>query len=133
VNEADLRTEARMFGRYLIGREPAEALVERYCRANATLFAGEADDALLAFARAHPWSLAMLDAGAGLSQGQSILRKKLLVMTAIVETTPELVDRFEQRAASLPGLAWRVGMAGTRTALHAAAGLALVAWVKRRA
>lgn len=122
-----------MFGRYLIGREPGEALVDRYCRANQALFGGETDDAVLAFARAHPWSIAMLDAGSGLSGGESLLRKKLLVMTAIVETTPELVERFEQRAASLPGLAWRVGIAGARTALHAASGLVLVAWVKRHA
>ncbi len=122
-----------MFGRYLIGRDPGDALVERYCRANQALFASGADDEVLTFARAHPWSIAMLDAGSGLRGGDSLLRKKLLVMTAIVETTPDHVERFEQRAASLPGLAWRLGIAGARTAVHAATGLALVAWVKRRA
>jgi hypothetical protein len=133
VTEAHLREEARLFGRYLIGRDPDEAIIERYCQANRVLFASDEDDAVLAFARSHPWSLAMLDAGAGLTGGDSVLRKKLLVMTAIVETTAQLVDRFEQRAVSLPQLAWRLGVAGVRTAFHASTGVALVAWVKRRA
>ncbi len=125
-----------MFGRYLIGNEPGEALVERYCRANTELFVGEAtaeDEAVLAFARRHPWSIPMLDAGSGLWGGESLLRKKLLVMTAIVETTRELAGRFEQRGIGIPRLALRLGVTGARTAFHAATGLALAAWVKRRA
>ena len=133
MNAADLREEAIVFGRYLLGSEPEAALVERFCRANETLFADERDDALVAFARQHPWSIAMLDAAAGLAEPGSLLRKKLLVMTAIIETTPSLVERTTQQAVSLPRLALRLGAAGARTAVNAATGLALLAWVKRRA
>jgi hypothetical protein len=77
----ELRTEAIVFGRYLIDREPAEELVARYCRANQELFAGQgndADRAVLDFARRHPWSIGMLDAAAGLTAHDSQLRRKLL-------------------------------------------------------
>ena len=131
MNDAELRTEAIVFGRYLVGEEPAEELVERYCRANEKLFPG-ADDAVVAFARQHPWSVAMLDAGAGIADAGSLLRKKLLVMTAIVETTPALVDKTEQRAVGLPTLAVKVGVAGARAAFHLVTGLALHAVVRRR-
>ncbi|HTL32489.1 MAG TPA: hypothetical protein VL326_05170 [Kofleriaceae bacterium] len=132
----DLRTEALVFGRYLVGRDLNEALIERYCRANEELFAHEAPDAAVEYARRHPWAIPMLDAAegvAGMRGGEpALLRKKLLVMTAIVETTPEYVAQTEPRSASLPALAVKLGVAGARTALHAAAGLALLAMVKRR-
>jgi hypothetical protein len=132
----DLRTEAIAFGKYLVDREPGEELVERYRQANEQLFAHEAADPAVAYARAHPWAIPMLDAAeglAGMRGGEpSLLRKKLLVMTAIVETTPEYVARTEPVSASLPALALRLGMAGARTAFHAATGLALLAMVKRR-
>jgi hypothetical protein len=131
----DLRAEAIAFGRYLVDREPTAELVERYCQANAELFAHEPPDPAATYAREHPWAIAMLDAAAGLAGmrgAPSLLRKKLLVMTAILETTPEYVDRTEPTSASLPELALRLGLAGARTALNAAAGLALLAMVKRR-
>ena len=132
VNPEDLRTEAIEFGRYLIGRDPSPELIERYVDANETLFPGVPEDAVLVYARRHPWSIAMLDAAEGLQNGRaSILRKKLLVMTAILETTPELVDRTEPSAVGLPAIAVRVGIAGARAVLDAAAGLALRAVIRR--
>ena len=132
----DLRTEAMVFGRYLVDRDLSEELIERYCRANEELFAHEYPDSAVDYARKHPWSIAMLDAATGLAAlrgGEpSLLRKKLLVMTAIVETTPDYVKWTEPRAAALPELVVRLGVAGARTALNAAAGLALLAVVKRR-
>jgi hypothetical protein len=135
VNKADLRTEAIVFGRYLVGSEPAEPLVQRYIEANEMLLAGYGtpeDEAVLDFARRHPWSIAMLDAAAGVRGGASLLRRKLLVMTAIVETTPENVDKTEQRAVGLPTLVARVGVATARTAMSAGAGLVLAAVLRRR-
>lgn len=129
-----LRTEALVFGRYLVERDPSEELVDRYRRANEHLFGspGNEDRVTIEFAVRHPWSLPMLDAAAGLTNTAPLLRKKLLVMTAIVETTPELVDRTQQEAVGLPRLALRVGLAGARTAFHVATGLALSALLRRR-
>lgn len=130
----DLRTEAIVFGRYLVDRRPAEDLIARYCRANELLFAGQVshpDAAVIAFARRHPWSVPLLDAAAGLAGSDSLLRKKLLVMTAIVETTPEFVERTEQQGVGLPRLALRLGIAGARTAFHVVTGLPLLAALRR--
>ena len=129
----DLRDEAIRFGRYLVGEIPGEELIDRYCRANAELFAtpGPEDQRLLDLARRHPRTIAMLDAGTGLAAPQSLFRKKLLVMMAILETTPAYAARTEQRSVGLPELALRVGVAGARTVVNAAAGLALVALTRR--
>ncbi len=132
MNDTDLRTEARVFGHYLVGELPSEVLVERYRAANHEISALHGDDSVVAYGRTHPWAVAMLDAAAGLTSGGSLLRKKLLVMTAILETTPELVDKTAPRAVGLPQLAVRLGVAGVRTALAVAGGLALTAMVKRR-
>jgi hypothetical protein len=132
MNDTDLRTEARVFARYIVGETPSEAIVERYRAANHALPAVHGDDEVVAYARQHPWSVSLLDAAAGLTTSGSLLRKKLLVMTAILETTPELVAKTEPRAVGLPQLAVRLGVAGVRTAFEVAAGLALSAVVKRR-
>ncbi len=132
MNDSDLRSEARVFGRYLVGEAPSEVLVERYRAANHAIPAVQGDDEIVAFARQHPWSVSLLDAADGLVASGSLLRKKLLVMTAIVEATPELVTKTEPRVVGLPQLAIRLGVAGVRTAFEAAAGLVLSAVVKRR-
>jgi hypothetical protein len=131
--QEDLRTEAILFGRYLVDRVPSEELIERYVRANEVLGLGSSEDhEMLDFARRNPWSIAMLDAAAGVLGGSSLLRKKLLVMTAIVETTPELVDHTQPSALGLPHLALRVGVAGARTVLSVMSGLALHLMLRRR-
>ena len=127
----ELRSEAQLFGRYLIGRDLSAELIERYVRANEAHGLASSDDTL-EFARRHPWSIAMLDASGGLVGGSSLLRKKLLVMTALVETTPELVDRVEPRSVSLPRLAVHLGVAGARTAVSVVSGLALRLLLRRR-
>jgi len=122
-----LRTEAVLFSRYLIGADPPEELVARYAEANAILF-GEApsgfDRKLLAFACAHPWAIALFDASTGGSPG-SRFRRKLLVMMAILETTPRFADQTAQVSVGLGELAVRVGAAGALALCKLVAGLAL--------
>jgi len=131
----ELRQEAILFGRYLVDREPSADLIERYVEANQLLFANDAgfERELLDFARRHPWSIGMLDASAGILGGNSVLRKKLLLMTAILETTPEYVEQTQPRAASLPSLVFHVGTASARAAFNMASGLALRLVLRRRA
>ena len=69
---AELRWEAIRLSRYLVDFEPSEALIERYLLANELLFRDPPtarDQAVLAFARKHPWSIPLLDAGTALSGG----------------------------------------------------------------
>ena len=126
---AEAVAEAQAFGRYLVGRLPAPALVERYVAARATLFPADPDApderALVAFARRHPWSVGPLDAVCALLRPTGALRSRLLVMAAILEASPSGADDFLPRDAGLPALAWRLGVSGTAVVLRVLAGLAL--------
>src|SRR5262245_54341077 len=85
-----LREEARLFARYIAG-DAQPQLVDRYIVACRRLALGrpEGDDlGLLSFVRRHPSSLAALDAACGIIRPESLLRRKLFLMLALLETTP---------------------------------------------
>ena len=132
-----LRDEAMRFGRYLVGTAPSEELAERYATAHAHVLREPptpADEAILAFVHAHPWSLPLLDAGTALMRSAPRLRRKLLVMMAILEATPEHADAtLPQDGVPLPRLVLRLGRAGAAAALKLGAGVALAAAVTARA
>jgi hypothetical protein len=118
---AGLAAEARLFGRYLLGNDPPPPLVERYGEAIPALFPeppGGADAALLGFVSRHPWSLAPLDAALGLLRPGALLRRRLVVMMAVLETDPIFVDRFESLhpgpAQAVARLAWIGTLAGIK-------------------
>jgi hypothetical protein len=139
ADEMWLREEAVRFGRYLIGAPPSAELVDRYARAHAHVGGlrespTPGDEAVLAFLRAHPWSLPLLDGGTALVGGAPLLRRKLLVMTAILETTPEHAEAtLPAEGVSLPRLALRLGRAGVTAAVKLGAGAVLAAAVTWRA
>ena len=132
---AELAAEARRFARYLVGRDPAPALVDRYVAACRTLFPERpepGDAAVLAFVRRHGWSVGPLDAAAGLRRPGGALRSRILVMAAILETSPEFADDFLPRHLGPVALVLRVAGAGTIAVLEAMVGLPLHAAVARR-
>lgn len=128
-------TEARVFARYLVGRTPAPVHVARYVAASRTLFpdplAAE-DAAVLAWVRGHPWSLGALDAAAGLLRPGGALRNRVLLMAAVLETTPEFADHFLPRQLGPLALVLRVGAAGLVAVGNAVLGLVLYRAVARR-
>jgi hypothetical protein len=126
----NLETEARTFGRYLVGRVPPRELIERYERANRTLLSGpvsERDAALLAFIHRHSWSVSLLDAASGVLSRASLLRSKILIMSAILETSPAFADEFLPRTVSTPGLFMRLAALGLLAVARVAAGTVLYA------
>ena len=128
--------EARAFGRYLVGAEPPQELIERYRVATARLFpdaADPCDEALVDFAARHAWSVAPLDAAAALVRRDSRLREKLLVMAAVLETTPRFADDFLPRACGRLALLGRLTGIGLRAIGETAVGLALYAVIRARA
>jgi hypothetical protein len=134
VDDAALAREARVFGRYLVGREPDDAHVARYVAASRTHFPGPlaADDAaVLAWVRRHPWSIGMLDGAAGLLRPGGALRSRILLMAAVLESTPEFADHFLPRQVGPLALVARVGVAGTIAVLNALVGAPLYALVAR--
>ena len=126
--QAELEAEARTFTRYLIGRTPPPELVARYCEANATLFTAPVpavEAGIVAFVRRHPWSVGLLDAAVGLRRPGSLLRNKILVMAAILETSPAFADDFLTRPLHPVVLALRVAGLGTLAVARTLLGLVL--------
>jgi hypothetical protein len=121
-----LDLEARVFGRYLIGRVPPAELVERYRAANRVLFpspAPAAEAAVVRFARRHPWSVSLLDGAVGLRRPGSLLRNKILVMAAILEASPTFAEVFLPPAAGPVSLVLRVAWLGALAIARAALGM----------
>lgn len=106
-----------MFARYLVGCDPTPEVVERYERASRKLFAphlDEAEAALVGFVRRNPWSAPCLDAAAGILRPGGALRNRLLVMAAILETSPVHANDFLPRSASLGSLVAQLAVHGIR-------------------
>jgi hypothetical protein len=126
--DAGLDAEARLLARYLTRREPPPELVARYVAASGTLFpqpGPPAEEAALAFARRHPWSVGLLDGAAGLLRPGGRFRGKVLVMAAILEASPAFADDFLPRSVSLPELVARLAISSVLAAVDAAAGVVL--------
>jgi hypothetical protein len=128
IDESPLEDEARLFTRHLVRRDPSPALVARYHAACVRLFpdAPDATDvALLAFVHAHPWSIGPLDGALALLRPQSLLRARLLVMAAILETTPAHAADFLPRPTRLGPLAWRLSVLGVVAVVQVLVGAVL--------
>lgn len=93
----DLRAEGQRFGRYLLGDELAPLLVDRYVAAmrSLELSIDRRDRDLLDLVKHHPRLLGLVDGGLALRRPQSAIRTKLLVMSAILEATPEHMAAFD--------------------------------------
>jgi hypothetical protein len=125
-------TEAERFSRYLAGAPASTAIAARYADA---LAAGgpplrPRDELLLRFALTRPRGLGLLDAGLALTDPDAELRRRLYLMFAILEASPEHHERFlpVDRGPLYP---FAVAFAGVRGAVKAILGVVLVRLVTR--
>lgn len=92
VDRAALGAECRVFTRHLLGVEPAAAVVDAYVAAHerAPHYAAETafDVRLVAVAARHPLLARLADAYGRLLAPTGLLRRKLVLLLAILETTP---------------------------------------------
>lgn len=88
--------EARIFGRYVIGRDIDDAAAELYARA-ASVLDYDGSDELVRFALEQPRLLGALDGVLALINPGTLLRRKLLLMAAILEARPDYCDAFLPR------------------------------------
>jgi hypothetical protein len=132
----NLKEEAEVFARYLLRAAPPADAIERYSEAIPRLFPSpgtERDRALLAFARRHPWSLGSLDAAAALVARSDLLRQRLLVMAALLETTPEGATEFLPREPGFGTLALRLPLIGLVALGRLLLGLVILPFATARA
>jgi len=87
-----LDAECRVFTRHLLGCDPDHYVVAQYGAAHAVIPAlspgGRFDDALLGFARISPWRAKVADSYASVFFRSAALRKRLVLLLAILETRP---------------------------------------------
>lgn len=115
------------FARALVGEVPAAKFRQRYVAGCRACFGEPApESAALALARRRPWAVTPLDAACGILRPRDPLRQRLLLLTAILEASPEYADHFLPRRLSWFGLfvllPARVALAG----LRAVVGIALL-------
>jgi hypothetical protein len=128
--------QGRAFGRHVVGVPPSEELLGRYRAACAKLFPeppDAVDAALLAFAARHPWSVGPLDAATALLRPASALRARILVMAAVLETTPQFADAFLPRPCGRLALVGRLAVIGARAVARGMVGVGLYGVVRARA
>ncbi len=128
-----LQSEAHRLGRYLGTSDLPQELADRYREANLALFPeppSDADSAVLECVRRHPWSLPLLESALGLIRPDALLRRKLVVMMAILETEPGLAENFEALTPGPAGAVLRLVGLGISSAVKIAAGILLYPCVK---
>lgn len=108
--ESELAQDFLIIARHLLGVEPSHALALRYDAAHRKLL-GELPAPQWRRIRRQPWLLPFLDAAAGILDRGALLRKELLLATAILEATPEHAGFFlaepESRLALVTCLVWQ--------------------------
>jgi len=124
----DSVSEARAFGRYVLGREINDRAVNLYVRASERL-GYDGDDPAVRFSREHRWSIGALDGALALTKRDALLRKKLLLMSAVLETQPEYCDSFLPRDRS-PLYAFSVLIGASFGVLSAGIGVLMLRFLR---
>lgn len=130
------RGEAELFGRYVLGHRGLvdRDVLARYAEGCAVLFGvpGSPEDAaVVEFVRRHPWSLAFVDAAAAALCPHTLLRKKLLLMAAVLETIPAYAESFSPMTRSRVALVLRLAWCAACSVTHALIGIPVL-WLARR-
>ena len=125
---ADLEQECRTFTRYLVRRDPTPYVIGKYAAAHTASPAmaqtegkgsSRFDVRLTAIARRHPVLAVMADAYARIFVPRGLLRKKLVLLLAIIETSPVLFREVD--LVRTPPVLWQAAVLGVRFALFAVA------------
>lgn len=129
---ARLTHEALLACRYLVRHECPPEMVARYVAAHRSITTGP-NDAVVRFAFDHPWSMPLLDSASALMKGGEGLRRKLYLMSAILEASPRFAGDFLPVSSSGAGLALSFARFGLGAVLKAAIGLPLLGVLTRPA
>jgi hypothetical protein len=120
-----LANEARLFTRYLIHRDANPQAIRLYEAAMSDSKLDNTDKKLLNFMVSHPGSIGFVDAGLVFHNSTSEARRRLYVMFAIIEASPEYYDFFLPKKRS-PFYILVIVYSGIRAIIKAGLGLLLV-------
>lgn len=124
----DLKYEAKVLSRYLVHNDLDDELVHRYvlaCESRLPDAAKRSGANAVALSVKYPILLPSLDAISAFLRPKSLLRDKLLIMTAILETTPKYAIKFLPEFCTLPRLISRGMVCGLSVACKLFCGLFL--------
>ena len=123
----DNSEQARVFGRYILGRQPSAQVIALYKAAMAANQGSQErrEQKIVMFAQEHPWSIGLLDSGLALTEPHAELRRRLYVMFSILESMPQYHDYFLPKKRS-PWFSVAIVGAGIRGVCKAALGVLLV-------
>lgn len=124
-----LEREARVFTAALIGAAPASFVLETYVRGHASLPLSPQpgfDRALLSLARSGPLLARAADAYARIFARRAVLRRKLTLLVAILESSAPSDQAFAPIAASATGTLLRMAVAGCAAVGFTIAGVMLL-------
>jgi hypothetical protein len=132
VDPKTLERECTVFCRYLIGHEPNEYVKRKYRAAHATgslrgVRACPVDSFLVKVASISPWSTKIIDAYTRIFRPFSLLRKKVVLLLAILEIcvpTHAYVDSVD--SAPIPLLFFRLVYRGLTFVLLVLVGFVLI-------
>lgn len=131
IDATSIELQAILFGKYYLKHEPNRRTIDMYTRALTSQYVtlSDRDQIVLSFTLRHPWALPFMDAGLALTNPQAELRRRLFVMFAILEATPEYCNYFlPQRRPWFYGFV--VLLSGFRAIIKAAAGITLLRIVR---
>ena len=125
-----LEREAALFASYLGVPRLNPELAHRYARALRTrnVPVTSRDRRILRFVAARPALLPFVDGGLALRYPTSELRRRLFVMAAILEATPDHAERFLPVGRSPLYVAF-AAVAAVRAAFRGAIGTVLIGWI----
>ena len=127
--EARLAQEAKIFSEALIGQPASDYVARQYARGHVALpLAPEQgfDAVLMRVARNGPLFARIADAYASRFAKRAILRRKLSLMLAILESSSPGDRAFTPIAASPAGVVFRLAAAGTVAIIFTLLGIAFV-------
>lgn len=124
-----------LLARYLIGSVPPARFRARYQSGCRALFGDPAphsapQSAALRLALRRPVLLPLLDAGCALRRREDPLRQRLLLLTAILEASPEYADVFLPRTLTWPKLLIALPLRGALAVAKAIGGATLLLAVR---
>lgn len=130
MEKPDYKKETARLGKYLIGKIPTEKESSLYSEAmnRLNIVLDKKEENLWSFMMKNSWSIGCVDGALALKNPDSLIRKKIFVMLAILETSTENTKYF--LPMNFGGLYFmKIVFAGVRSIFRAMVGIILISLI----